>query len=87
MLDIGDEDEFGRRLGTHCGSAVPRERANPAQIEATTQSLMSSVGSVQKVGGGLYQVTSDTPPVGTFNLQLWTTLSLSLLVFDSAAIA
>src|SRR5207244_5899956 len=62
-------------------SATLRERAESGQINIKGTRFSTSLGTIQKAGG-LYQVTSDSPPVGTFDLELDPPLRLSLLSFD-----
>ena len=62
-------------------SATLRERAESGQINIKSTRFSTSWGTIQKAGG-LYQVSSDSPPVGTFDLELDPPLNLSLLSFD-----
>ncbi len=62
-------------------SATLRERAESGQINLKATRFSTSSGTIQKAGG-LYQVSSDSPPVGTFDLELGPPLNLSLLSFD-----
>ena len=62
-------------------SATLRERAESGQINIKSTRFSTSSGPIQKAGD-LYQVVSDSPPVGTFDLELDPPLRLSLLSFD-----
>src|SRR5437667_11467630 len=62
-------------------SATLRERAESGRINIKSTRFSTSSGTIQKAGG-LYQVVSDSPPVGTFDLELDPPLNLSLLSFD-----
>ena len=60
-------------------TSIPDSRRADSSGKVTRVSTSS--GAIQKAGG-LYQVSSDSPPVGTFDLELDPPLNLSLLSFD-----
>src|SRR6059058_3392829 len=62
-------------------SATLWERVESGRINIKSTRFSTSSGTIQKAGG-LYQVSSDSPPVGTFDLELDPPLNLSLLSFD-----
>lgn len=72
-------------------SATLKERTVTTQATIKTQGFTPSSGTVEPISaqGSLFRVHTDdgTLPTGTFSLQLFSPLTLTLLVFDLSALA
>lgn len=83
-----DQGQTTATVRSDSSSVSLREKAQPLKIVVRSKTFSTSVGSADAMdpNGVLYRVTTDgTIPVGTFDIELRTPLSLSLLIFDIAS--
>jgi hypothetical protein len=88
FLDI-DQTITTATVRSDSGSATLRERSQPVEAQIKSKRFTSSIGTIESLDNQnlLFRVGVDPGqiPVGTFDIELASSLGLSLMVFDIAA--
>lgn len=85
VSDFADTDQTKTNATVRIDSAsvTLRERKNPGNVVAQSITFASNSGTVEQFGE-FYRVTSDSLPVGTFNVKLAETANISFIIIDFA---
>jgi len=85
VSDLLDIDQAATSATVHADSSsvTLRERSRPAEATIQSTRFSTSDGSIEQFSG-MYRVTTQDgqPPTGTFDIQFFSGLDLTLLVFD-----